>query len=102
LKSVKPLETGLTLEHIKRVAELFSYNSARDVTEESQQEEFMAKHSGVDVDHPAIVDTIKNSIRQGRSTEHIMKITGMPKEVVHKYEHQVRQEQERGDKKTNR
>ena len=59
----------------------------------------MAKFANVDVDHPSIVDTIKNSARQGRSTEHIMKITGMPKEVVHKYEHQVRQEQERGNRK---
>jgi len=59
----------------------------------------MAKHSGVDVDHPAIVDTIKNSIRQGRSTEHIMKITGMPKEVVHKYEHQMREERDTESRK---
>ena len=56
----------------------------------------MAKASGVDVDHPSIVSTIKNGAKQGMSREQIMKITGMPKEVVQKYEHEVRQEKERG------
>jgi len=58
----------------------------------------MAKYANVDVDHPSIVSTIKNGARQGMSTEQIMRITGMPKEVVHKYEHQVREEKE-GDRK---
>jgi len=56
----------------------------------------MPKYANVDVDHPSIVSTIKEGVKQGMSTEQIMRITGMPKEVVHKYEHQVRQEQERG------
>ena len=42
----------------------------------------MPKYHDVDVDHPSIVSAIKNLTRQGESKEKIMKVVGMPAEVI--------------------
>ena len=47
-----------------------------------------AKHQGVDVDHPSIVSTIKNMVKDGKKTEEIIKVTGAPSEVINKYQYQ--------------
>lgn len=39
-------------------------------------------HGVVDTEHPAIVDGIRNMIRQGYSKESIVKVIGAPAEVV--------------------
>jgi len=44
------------------------------------------KYAGVSTSHPKIVDAIKSLKRQGKSTEHIMKVVGMPYEIVKKVE----------------
>lgn len=43
-------------------------------------------YQGVSVNHPSIVSTIKNMVKQGAKREDIVKVTGMPKEVVEKYQ----------------
>ena len=48
----------------------------------------MPNYSGVNVDHPAIVSTIKNMVKDGKPIQEIMKITGMPSEVVQKHQRQ--------------
>jgi len=50
----------------------------------------MSEYQGVDVEHPRIVEAIKNLAREGRSTDEIARIVGMPYEVVRKYEREVR------------
>ncbi len=45
----------------------------------------MPKHKGVDVNHPAIVRSIKQMHSEGRSREDIIRIVGMPAEVVRKH-----------------
>jgi hypothetical protein len=42
----------------------------------------MSEYDGVDVQHPSIVTAIKNLAAQGKSTAQIMKVVGMPAEVV--------------------
>ena len=42
-------------------------------------------YQGVRVNHPTIVATIQNMVKQGKKLEEIMRITGMPGEVVRKY-----------------
>ena len=44
-----------------------------------------AEYGGVSVEHPLIVNTIQNAAKQGMSKERIMKITGMPAEVVDRH-----------------
>ncbi len=45
----------------------------------------MPKHKGVDVNHPAIVRSIKQMHNEGRSREDIIRLVGMPAEVVRKH-----------------
>lgn len=49
-------------------------------------------YHGVRVDHPDIVRAIKNLITQGRRTEDIMRIVGMPAEVVNRLRGQMSNE----------
>ena len=42
----------------------------------------MAEYGGVDVQHPRIVEAIKTLAKQGKTTEQMVKIVGMPHEVV--------------------
>ena len=44
------------------------------------------EHQGVSVEHPRIIEAIKNLSKQGRTREDIVKIVGMPGEVVAKYD----------------
>lgn len=44
------------------------------------------RYQGVEVDNPTIVRYIRNMIRQGRKTEEICRVVGMPAQVVKKYE----------------
>ena len=40
------------------------------------------KHQGVDVNHPRIVETIRRMVKEGKKTEEIMRVVGMPAEVI--------------------
>lgn len=40
------------------------------------------QYQGVDVQHPRIVEAIKVLAKQGKSTQEIAKVVGMPHEVV--------------------
>lgn len=42
-------------------------------------------YQGVSVEHPSIVSSIKNMVKQGRSTEEIQRTIGMPREIIEKY-----------------
>lgn len=42
----------------------------------------MAEYGGVDVQHPRIVEAIRVLAKQGKTTQQIVKIVGMPHEVV--------------------
>ena len=42
----------------------------------------MAEYGGVDVDHPSIIAAVQNMTKQGKKKEDIMKIVGVPAEVV--------------------
>lgn len=53
------------------------------------------KYDGVDVDHPDVIRGIKVLARQGKQTQEIMKLVGMPYEVVRKYMREVEQERSR-------
>lgn len=50
----------------------------------------MPKYNGVDVDHPRIVEATKNLIKQGKRREEVMKIIGMPHEVIQRIEREVK------------
>jgi len=50
------------------------------------------RHRDVRVNHPSIVSTIQNMIRQGRRTDEIMRVVGMPQEVINN----IRQKMEKG------
>ena len=52
----------------------------------------MPNYDNVDVDHPRIAEATKKMIRDGKSTEEISKVVGMPYEVVRKYERDVKRE----------
>lgn len=53
-----------------------------------------ATHQGVAVDNPTIVSYIKTMVKQGRRTEDIMRVVGMPAEVIHRYQEEVRRERD--------
>jgi len=53
----------------------------------------MPEYQGVSTEHPSIVSAIKNLTKQGESKEKIMKVVGMPREVVEKY---MREAKDRG------
>ena len=55
------------------------------MSEKAQTEVTTPMFAGVDVNHPSIVSTIRNGVKQGMSAEHLRKITGMPMEVVEKH-----------------
>lgn len=42
-------------------------------------------YQGVDVNHPSIVSTIKNMVKQGEKIETIQKVVGMPREVIERH-----------------
>jgi hypothetical protein len=42
-------------------------------------------YGGVSVDHPSIVSTIKTMATQGKKVPEIMRVTGMPAEVVRRH-----------------
>lgn len=53
-----------------------------------------ATYGGVAVNHPSIVSGIKTLAKQGHGKAHIMKVIGMPGEVVDKYMHEAKREEE--------
>lgn len=55
----------------------------------------MAEYQGVDVEHPRIVEAVKNMTKQYKSVEEISRVVGMPYEVVRKY---MREEERKGRK----
>ncbi len=52
----------------------------------------MAEYQGVDVQNPKIREYIINMVKQDKSTEEIMRVVGMPAEVVE----QVRRDVKKG------
>ena len=42
-------------------------------------------YQGVSVEHPRIVDAIKNLAKQGKSKDEIRRIVGMPNEVIERH-----------------
>ena len=58
-------------------------------------------HGVVDTEHPAIVDGIRNMIRQGYSKESIVKVIGAPVEVVEAHQ-RLAERQMGGEPKTRR
>ena len=48
-------------------------------------------YSGVSVDHPSIVSAIKNMAKDGRKLKEIMKVVGMPAEVVRRHASDVKE-----------
>lgn len=50
------------------------------------------KFGGVDMDNPRIVEYTKNAIRQGWEKERIMKVIGVPGEVVDRCKREVERE----------
>lgn len=53
------------------------------------------KYNNVDVDHPRLVKGIRDMVKDGRKTEDVMRIIGVPKEVVHKYEYEERRDKQK-------
>ena len=47
-------------------------------------------YAGVSVEHPTIISTIKNMVKQGKKKEEIMRVVGMPGEVVERHSRDVR------------
>ena len=52
-----------------------------------------ATYNGVPVNHPAIIAGIKTLTKQGHGKGHIMRVIGMPSEVVEKYMAEAKAEQ---------
>lgn len=50
------------------------------------------EYKGVSVEHPAIVEGIKNMARRGFPKERAVKLIGMPMEVVDRYYREVEKE----------
>lgn len=50
----------------------------------------MAEYGGVDVNHPLIKQTVENMTKRGETREQIMKITGMPHEVVDRIQREAK------------
>lgn len=53
-----------------------------------------ATYQGVRVDNPTIAAYIKTMVKQGRRTEDIMRVVGMPAEVIHRYQEEHRRERD--------
>lgn len=51
------------------------------------------QYNGVDVENPRIAEYTKNAIRQGWEKERIMKVIGIPGEVVDRYKKEVEREE---------
>lgn len=49
------------------------------------------RYSGVSVDHPAIVDAIKTMAKEGKKLQEIMRVVGMPAEVIRRHAPEVQQ-----------
>jgi len=49
-------------------------------------------------DHPSIVDSIKQMTKDGKKIEDIMRVTGMPAEVVLKHQRQTDDDKPKGKK----
>jgi hypothetical protein len=52
----------------------------------------MAEYAGVDVDHPSIVAAIKNMAKDGKKVKEIMRVVGVPAEVVVKHAPHVKRD----------
>jgi len=52
----------------------------------------MPTYDNVDVEHPRIAAAAKKMIREGKSTEEVAKVIGMPWEVIRKFERDVKRE----------
>lgn len=48
------------------------------------------EYQEVDVQHPSIVAAITNMAKEGKTTQEIMKVVGMPAEVVRRIEREVK------------
>lgn len=50
----------------------------------------MAEYQGVDVQHPRIKEYVENLTKMGKKKEEIVKIVGVPHEVVESIQRQVK------------
>lgn len=48
------------------------------------------KYQGVNVDHPRIVEATRNLLKQGVRKEEIVRIIGMPREVIDRIERETK------------
>lgn len=46
----------------------------------------MPQYNGVDVNHPSIIAAIQNMTKQGKRKEEIMRVVGVPAEVVESHQ----------------
>jgi len=51
-----------------------------------------SQYNGVSVEHPSIIDAIHNLTKQGKPVEYIMRVVGMPQEVVQRHARTVPKE----------
>ena len=66
-------------------------DAIKNLASEAPAEVSTPSYSGVSVDHPSIVSAIKNMAKDGRKMKEIMKVVGMPAEVVRRHAPDVRE-----------
>ena len=74
-------------ERVLRERELGQDQGSHEVSPEKHEEG--ARYANVSVDHPRIVEGIRALKQKGYSTEKIVKIVGMPHEIVRKHEREM-------------
>jgi mannose/fructose/N-acetylgalactosamine-specific phosphotransferase system component IIB len=52
----------------------------------------MAEYQGVDVEHPTIKAAIENMTKQGEPKEKIMRVVGMPAEVIDRVQRRLKEQ----------
>lgn len=48
------------------------------------------EYSGVDVEHPSVARGIKKMLKEGQPIENIIKVIGMPQEVIERYRNELK------------
>src|SRR3972149_40147 len=79
-----------TMEAWKRVKEFFMLPLKQVNLKAFIEGNDMTKYQGVDVDHPRIIEAVKNLVKAGKKTDEIARVVGMPHEVIRKYERDTR------------
>ena len=66
-------------------------DAIKKLSEDEPAQVTPATYTGVSVDHPSIVSAIKNMAKDGRKLKEIMKVVGMPAEVVRRHASDVKE-----------